>query len=129
VSQATNQPLVVASLGRRFGALLIDWILCVVIAGAFSSATRSPWLAPAILVLEYGVFVGFFAQTPGMWVARIRCVGIDDGRPIGPLRALLRGLLLVLLISPLVMDRQMRGWHDKAARSVMVPVVSGPASP
>jgi uncharacterized RDD family membrane protein YckC len=129
VSQTTDQPLVVASLGRRFGALLIDWILCVLIGSAFGDTTHRPWLAPSVLVLEYALFAGFFAQTPGMWITRIRCVGVDDGRPIGVFRALLRGLLLALLIPPLLMDRQQRGWHDKAARSVMVPVVSGPASP
>ncbi len=134
----TTEPLVArASIGRRFGALLIDWILCLLIAGAFSDSRRSPWLAPTILVLEYGFFVGFFTQTPGMWITRIRCVSFPDCRPIGALRALLRGVLLALLIPALVMDAQGRGLHDKAARSIMIPVagppgdadVSGPASP
>jgi uncharacterized RDD family membrane protein YckC len=134
----TTEPLVTrASIGRRFCALLIDWILCVLISGAFSDARQSPWLAPSVLVLEYAFFVGFFTQTPGMWITRIRCVSFPDGHPIGALRALLRGVLLALLIPPLVMDAQGRGLHDKAARSIMLPVpakpaeedVSGPASP
>ena len=94
----------------------------MLIAGAFSNTTRSPWLAPTILVLEYGFFVGFFTQTPGMWLVRIRCVGYPEGGPIGAPRALLRGILLALFVPPLIMDAQGRGLHDKAARSIMVPV-------
>jgi uncharacterized RDD family membrane protein YckC len=125
----TTEPLVTrASIGRRFGALLIDWILCVLIAGAFSDTRRSPWLAPSILVLEYTFFVGFFTQTPGMWLTRIRCVSYPDGNVIGAVRALLRGLLLALLIPALIMDTLGRGLHDKAARSIMVPAAR-PADP
>jgi len=118
----TTEPLVTrASIGRRFGALLIDWILCVLIAGAFGDTRHSPWLAPSILVLEYTLFVGFFTQTPGMWLTRIRCVSFPDGNAIGAIRALLRGLLLALLIPALIMDALGRGLHDKAAGSIMVP--------
>jgi uncharacterized RDD family membrane protein YckC len=118
----TTEPLVTrASIGRRFGALLIDWILCVLIAGAFGDTRHSPWLAPSILVLEYTFFVGFFTQTPGMWLTRIRCVSYPEGGAIGAIRALLRGVLLALLIPALIMDALGRGLHDKAARSIMVP--------
>lgn len=121
----TTEPLVTrAPIGRRFGALLIDWILCVLIAGAFSDTRHSPWLAPSILVIEYGFFVGFFTQTPGMWLTRIRCVSFPDGNPIGAPRAVLRGLLLALLVPALIMDTLGRGLHDKAARSIMVPAAT-----
>jgi uncharacterized RDD family membrane protein YckC len=108
---------------------LIDWILCVLIAGAFADSRRSPWLAPSILVLEYGFFVGFFTQTPGMWLTRIRCVSYPEGGPIGALRALLRGILLALLIPAVIMDAQGRGLHDKAARSIVVPRDEATTSP
>ena len=111
-----------ASLARRFGALVVDWILCVLISGAFAKATEAPWLAPTVLILEYGLFLGFFGQTPGMWLTRIRCVSVLDGRPIGVPRALLRGLLLALMVPALIMDGQQRGLHDRAARSWIVPV-------
>jgi uncharacterized RDD family membrane protein YckC len=124
VGQTTEPVVARASIGRRFGALLIDWILCVLIAGAFSNATRSPWLAPSILVLEYGFFVGFFTQTPGMWFTKVRCVSYPEGGSIGAPRALLRAILLALFIPPLIMDAQGRGLHDKAARSIMVPTAA-----
>jgi uncharacterized RDD family membrane protein YckC len=113
-------PLPLASLSRRFGALLIDWIMCLLVAGWFGRHIGNPWTS-AVLVVEYAFFIGLFTQTPGMWVARIRCVSIATGRPIGIPRAALRGLLLALVIPALIMDRQTwRGLHDRAAGSVMV---------
>jgi len=102
---------------------LIDWILCVLIAGAFSDTRRSPWLAPSILVLEYTFFVGFFGQTPGMRLVRLRCLGSATGRPVGPIRALVRCVLLALVVPALIMDAERRGLHDRAAGTI----VTGPA--
>jgi uncharacterized RDD family membrane protein YckC len=113
--------LVVASLARRFGALLVDWILCVLLTGWFGDTITMPWLPSALLVLEYALFVGFFGQTPGMRVLGIKCGNVHDGGTIGVPRAALRGLLLVLLIPALIMDEHQRGWHDRAAGSAMLP--------
>jgi uncharacterized RDD family membrane protein YckC len=97
----------------------VDWILCLLLARWFA-ALDAPWLPPALLVAEYAFFVGLFGQTPGMYVARIRCVSVRDGGPIGVPRAALRGLLLALVIPPLLMDAHQRGLHDRAAGSVMI---------
>jgi uncharacterized RDD family membrane protein YckC len=102
---------------------MIDWILCLLIAGAIGDTRREPWLASVVLTLEYAGFIGFFTQTPGMWLTRIRCVDNTTGRPVGPVRALIRCVLLNLIIPALAMDHERRGWHDKAARSIMIPVV------
>ena len=118
--QDTDESQPIVGLGRRLSALVIDWMLCLFASGLLGGATR-PWVAPATLVVEYGFFVGLFAQTPGMFVARIRCVEYRTGRPIGILRSLLRGLLLALLLPALIMDRTQRGLHDRAADSVIVP--------
>ncbi len=113
-----------ASLGRRLLALFIDWIACVLIAGAiFGSSRTAPEGPPLILILEYTFFVGFFTQTPGMWLAHVRCVSVLPGRagqPIGIPRAALRALLLALAIPALLMDHDQRGLHDKAAGSQML---------
>ena len=108
-----------ASLTRRFGALLVDWILCLLAAGLFADPRRDAWAAPLVLIGEYTVFIGFFAETPGMWMARIRCVGVADFGPIGPVRALVRGVLLALLVPALIMKNG-RGLHDRAAGSVVL---------
>ncbi|MFY1637279.1 RDD family protein [Solwaraspora sp. WMMB335] len=111
-----------SGLLRRGAALVIDWLLCVLISSLFADPVRSGWPPVAVLVAEYTFFLGLFAQTPGMWLARIRCVSAIDGGRIGVPRALLRGLLLALVIPPLVMDDRRRGLHDRAAGSIVVSV-------
>jgi uncharacterized RDD family membrane protein YckC len=108
----------VASLQRRFGALLVDWLLCLLVAG-FLGRFPNNW-APFVLVVEYAFFVGLFGQTPGMRLTRIACVSVVDGRPVGIPRAFLRGLLLALFVPALIMDGQRRGWHDKAAGTIVI---------
>jgi uncharacterized RDD family membrane protein YckC len=114
--EVTSWP--VPSLLRRFGALMIDWLLCLLVAG-FLGRFPNNW-APFVLIVEYTFFVGLFAQTPGMRVTRIACVSVVDARPVGIPRAMLRGFLLALFVPALVMDRQRRGWHDRAAGTIVI---------
>lgn len=111
-----------ASLGRRFGALIIDWVLCLLVGGMIADPVRAGWLPVLVLILEYGFFLGLFAQTPGMFLTRIACVSHRDGGRIGIPRALLRGLLLALLVPALIMDDQRRGLHDRWSGSIVIPV-------
>jgi uncharacterized RDD family membrane protein YckC len=123
VAQRTTSPadpaVAPASLARRFGALLVDWILCLLAAGLFADPRHDAWAAPLALIAEYTFFIGLFGQTPGMWLARIRCVSIKDGGRLGPPRAALRGVLLCLLVPALIM-KDGRGLHDRAAGSVVL---------
>jgi uncharacterized RDD family membrane protein YckC len=73
-----------------------------------------------VLIIEYTFFVGLFGQTPGMFVTGLRCVSVNTGGPIGPPRAALRALLLVLIVPALVMDADGRGLHDRAAGSIVL---------
>lgn len=109
-----------APLLRRFGALVLDWILCLLISGIFADPLRDGWPPVVTLIAEYGFFLGFFGQTPGMWTTKIRCLGFGDGRPIGVPRALLRGVLLALVVPALIADGDKRGLHDRAAGSVVI---------
>jgi uncharacterized RDD family membrane protein YckC len=108
------------SLARRFGALGIDWLLCLLVSNLFADPARDGWPPVAVLIAEYAFFVGLFAQTPGMFVTRLRCVAWSDGGRIGVLRGLLRGVLLALVIPALLMDGARRGLHDRLTGSVVV---------
>jgi hypothetical protein len=118
---ATDPAFVPPSLGRRFGALVVDWVLCLLVSNFFADPVRDGWAPVLVLVLEYGFFLGLFTQTPGMYVTRIRCVDWSDGGRIGVLRALLRGLLLALVVPALIMDEHRRGLHDRLTNSVTTP--------
>jgi uncharacterized RDD family membrane protein YckC len=112
----------VASFGRRFVALLLDWALCTLVASLFVDDLRAnPWPQLGVFVLVHAFFVGLFGQTPGMAPARIRCLSIADGGAIGIPRALLRALLLALVIPAVISDGDGRGLHDRAAGSIVVP--------
>jgi uncharacterized RDD family membrane protein YckC len=111
-----------APLSKRFGALFVDWLLCVLLSGIFANPRAQPWAPVAVLVAEYTFFIGLFGQTPGMRLLRIRCVRYPDGGPLGITRAFVRGLLLALFVPALIMDGDQRGLHDRAAGSAMVPM-------
>ena len=114
---STLQP---ANLGRRFAALLIDWALCLMIAGLYADPRVVGWPPVAVLILFNALFIGLFGRTPGMSLARLRAVSAIDGGAIGILRGLLRGILLALLIPAVIMDADRRGLHDRAAGSIVV---------
>jgi uncharacterized RDD family membrane protein YckC len=122
-ADAASEP---PSIGRRFGALLIDWVLSVMVATLFSDPLRDGWPPVVVLIVLYGVCLGFVTQTPGMWVSRVRCVSYPSGGRIGVPRALLRGVLLCLVVPPLVMDELRRGWHDRLAGSIVVSTAPRP---
>ena len=111
-----------APLIRRFGALLIDWLLCVSIGLFFAPMTKLGLIPVVILILEYTFFIGLFRQTPGMRILGLKCVSIHDGNQIGILPAFLRAVLLALVLPPLLMDQYQRGLHDRLTGSIVLPM-------
>lgn len=106
-------PATPPSLARRFGALMIDWILCLLVAGTFAQPLVDGWAPVLVLIVEYALFIGVFGQTPGMRLARFTCLDASTAEPPGIPRAALRGLLLALVIPALL------GWHDRAAGTAL----------
>ncbi|GGT55577.1 RDD family protein [Streptomyces kurssanovii] len=112
----------VAPLGRRFGALFIDWGLCFLIAyGLFAGGDQQAagnWALGIFLVL--GVLtVGTVGFTPGKRLLGLRVASENGGRLVFGW-AVVRTLLLCLAIPALVWDRDGRGLHDRLARAVQV---------
>ncbi len=112
----------IARPGRRLGALLVDWALCVLIAYGLITDGYTPATSNWALLVFFalGVLtVGTLGFTPGKRLFRLRVVGVDTGR-VQPLRALARTVLLCLAIPALVWDRDGRGLHDRLAKTVEV---------
>ncbi|MGY5045121.1 RDD family protein [Streptomyces sp. 900105755] len=112
----------IARPGRRLGALVVDWALCVLIAYGLITRGYTPATSNWALLIFFvlGVLtVGTIGFTPGKRLFRLRVVGVGTGR-VQPLRALARTVLLCLAIPALVWDRDGRGLHDRLARTVEV---------
>jgi uncharacterized RDD family membrane protein YckC len=118
-----NGPGSIASMTRRIGAIFIDWLLCTFIVVAL--------IRPARPDVEYWTLLIFAAQdylltaltgfTIGKRLMRIRVVKLD-GKMVGLLWGFLRTFLLLTVIPTLLMNRDLRGLHDRASNTAVVRV-------
>ena len=107
----------VARLGRRIGALSIDWVLAMALSFVFFGGDPGANLAffAGMQILFVGVTghsIGH--RTLGMQVQRL------DGTAARPLDGLLRTVLLCLVVPPLLGDADQRGLHDRATKTILV---------
>lgn len=111
----------IAGMGRRLGAIFIDWLLCTFIVVALIRPPQAhvEYWTLAIFALQDFVLTGFIGLTIGKRLMGIRVVRLD-GKMVGPLWALLRTLLLLAVVPPLLSDRDLRGLHDRAANTAVV---------
>ncbi len=118
-----------AGFGRRLAALTIDWLIGYGIAAMF--ATPDPAVNPGFGWLVLGVWfvltvvsVATFGASAGMTALGLRVLPVNngtDGRAtVGVGRTLLRTALIAVVAPPLVRDVDGRGWHDRAAHTVVV---------
>ncbi|HEY1641081.1 MAG TPA: RDD family protein [Streptosporangiaceae bacterium] len=106
----------VAGVGRRLGALIIDWLACMLISLAIF---RTQTWTIAFFAAEVWILTSLTGLTLGKRLTSIRVARLD-GRPVGLVAGLVRTVLLLLVVPPLVFDRDLRGLHDKAARTVVL---------
>ncbi len=109
----------VAGLGRRLGALLIDWLVSMLIALAAFHAAQ--WWTLLIFAVQVYLLTALTGFTLGKRILGIRVVRLD-GQPVGLLWSLVRTLLLLTVVPPLFTDRDQRGLHDRAANTVVIRV-------
>lgn len=118
----------VARVGRRIGALAIDYAAATVIAVAFfgydqfALPAEAGWtqFAPLTVFAVMNVlFLPTLGGTPGHRVLGMRLQRLD-GAWVGLWRPILRTALLVVVIPAVVWDADQRGLHDKAAGTVLV---------
>ena len=122
----------------RMGGFLVDSIVLGVVGQVLVyaiSVFAVAWLISVLLGIAYHVY--FIAspsgQTPGMRLCRTRAVSVDGGGQIDVRAAFVR--YIVSLISGMacfigylwmLWDPERQTWHDKAARTYVVPVSAYP---
>jgi hypothetical protein len=113
-----------ASYGRRLVALFLDWMIALLAVVFLSSAFH--WNLPRgnpypllAFALETWVLTALMGVTIGKRLLGLRVIRLD-GNPVGPLWALVRTLLLVLVVPALLWDRDYRGLHDRASNTMVV---------
>jgi uncharacterized RDD family membrane protein YckC len=106
----------VASMPRRMLALLIDWLLCMLIAWWL---TRSQFWTIAVFTIEVLVLTALTGFTVGKRLLGIRVIR-TNGALVGFRWALVRTAILLTVVPPLLTDRDLRGLHDRAADTIVV---------
>lgn len=113
-----------ASMGRRLVALIIDWLIAYGLAllamgfGAYSKTMLSTMILLVWLVLG-AVSVRLFGFTPGQLVMGLQVAAVD-GRHVGIVALLARGLLIFLVVPPLFTDSDGRGLQDRLTGTAVV---------
>ena len=118
-------------MGRRIGALLLDWFTAYGLAALSvsfgfvsseeffgsqvgSTAVMVVWLLLGILSVR------LFGFTPGQYVLGLRVASIDHRLHVGLGRATGRGLLVAFVVPALFTDADGRGYHDRLTGTAIV---------
>jgi uncharacterized RDD family membrane protein YckC len=117
-----------ATWARRILALVVDWfastfVVILLLGGVeeWSGSREAGFYVLGIFVLESAMFTALSGGSFGQLATRLRVVRVNgDPRPLNPLKALGRQLLIALVIPPLVYRADGRGLHDVAMDSAVV---------
>jgi uncharacterized RDD family membrane protein YckC len=122
-------PMSVAPMGRRLLALIIDWLLCYLIASSIvrhnvftvtdARYQDAQWAALLLFVIEVYLLTSVSGLTVGKRLLGIRTIRTDGSAP-GFKWAALRTALLLCVIPACLSDRDLRGLHDRAADTIVV---------
>jgi RDD family len=107
----------VARFGRRALAIIVDWLLAMLVAGALLGG--DPWATLAVFGVVQAVSLGTLGCSPGHRLLGLRLERLGGGWA-GPWRAAVRTGLLCLAVPAVVWDRDQRGLHDRIAGTVLV---------
>ena len=108
-------------MGRRFAALMLDWLACLAIANSLtSSGTIERQIAPlAIFFLEVWILTSLSGASAGQRILRMKVVRFGDGGRVAPNQVLVRTILLCLVVTAVTFDENGRGLHERISGSVL----------
>jgi uncharacterized RDD family membrane protein YckC len=128
----TTVPSARAGFWRRFAAALIDGILIGVvrvILALLIGTNAAGALSLVVAAVYFTYFHGTTGQTPGDAALSIRVVDAESGNTVPYGRAfgrfamsLVSGLVLLIGYLWMLWDDEKQTWHDKVARTYVVPV-------
>ena len=110
-------PRSIARVGRRIGALAIDWAAAVIISIAFFQYDSIATLL--IFAVVQIVFIPTIGGSPGHRILGMRLVMLGGGW-VGLWRPIVRTMLLVVVIPAVIWDQDQRGLHDKLVGTVLI---------
>lgn len=129
----------VAATGRRIAGIIIDWLLCTLLAslivGRPADAGDEAFIASslahsavtiALFFLMHVLFVWQMGFTVGHRVLGMGVIDLETKtRPAaagfrGFVRALVRAVLLLLVVPALMLDSDRRGLHDRAGNTAVL---------
>lgn len=110
----------IASLGRRLGAIFVDWILCTFIAAALIRPIQADlgYWTLVVFALQDCLLTALTGFTVGKRLLGIRVARLD-GKMVGAW-GLARTILLLFVIPALLQDRDQRGLHDRASNTAVI---------
>ncbi|WP_333618783.1 RDD family protein [Dietzia sp.] len=123
---AESGPGSMAGLGRRLGAILVDWLIISIpvnlimgqdgrwFLGGGATTTLILWALVSI------VSVWALSMTPGMAAVGLGVARVDAAAPVGLWRAVIRTVLSVFVFPALFQDEDNRGMHDRATGTAVV---------
>ena len=118
-------PKSLARMGRRIGALSVDWLIAYGLAALIMSfgLISAQVLSTAVLAIWFvigAVSVRLFGFTPGQYALGLIVIPVDNRLHVGFGRALARGLLIALVVPPLFTNTDLRGLHDRLTHTAVV---------
>jgi uncharacterized RDD family membrane protein YckC len=126
-------PSSAAPMGRRLIALIVDWVLCFLIASSivrhnvFTVTDAHYQDAQLVALLLFALEVYLLTSISGLTVGK-RLLGLrtirTNGTAPGFKWAALRTLLLLCVVPACLSDRDLRGLHDRAADTIVVRLLS-----
>ena len=112
------------TLGRRFAALMVDWLACYFIVAASAGglgamASNRSLTVLGLFFVEIAILSALQGATLGHRIFGIKIVRFTDGGAITPVQALIRSALLVTVIFAITFDENGRGMHERLSGSVL----------
>lgn len=113
-----------ASVARRMGAVLIDWLLCQIAAVLITANTTQLGDWPTLTYLLWialGIISGWlFARTPGMAALGMGVARVDAEERVGFWRAAVRTILTGFVLPAALVDADGRGMHDRITDTTVI---------